>query len=557
VLALCATPALADGGPDGGADAGDAGAAVDAGDAGAAADAGDAGDGRDAGDAADAGPDAGDAGLDAGDGDDAGPTDAGATDSGVSDSGTDAGYDAGYDAGPKPPPGEGFFCTTATPDCEGDLLCVPYPSFPEYGTCRAVCDDEAVDAGCFAGRTCQSVVDRASLAEIYSVCSPPTSYRDGDCQAPLDPDACTDGRECLVTRPTGDVSINCKDTCDLDTPVGADAGCAVDERCFASTVVQEVQLDNADQPVTCTPARCDEGGSDCECNEGAGFSCVETLAGFVCGLLPGQCGTPIAGLTLNDLTDAGYVPTENLCNAISGHTFCDNEPYEDLDNPGANVCAFEGLLQLDNAGLCLPFCGNATFDDDNDGMIDPDEVEPGFDCPDGMQCTRRLARELLLGPGPQSLFGPFGLAGCDPAVCPPALPCPDCGPGEVECMLIPDGPEAGSDGVCIAPLGTCDRPPAGYDDGPRYDAGPPIVLDAGVVSDAAVFVDAGYDAGGEPPRLGGDRGPGVPRETSEECACAHVPGADRSPAAGTLALLVSLALLRRRRGDPRASVARR
>jgi MYXO-CTERM domain-containing protein len=486
----------------------------------------------------DAGPDAGplDAGpLDAGDG---GPRDGG------DDAGPlDAGYDAGYDAGPKPPPGEGFSCEPSAPDCQGDLLCVPYPSFPDYGTCRAACDDSADAGGCFPGRTCQTIYDRTQLAPLYSACAPPTTYRDGACQAPLDEDACTNGLLCLVTRVAnaeGDTSMNCKVTCDLDAD---DAGCADGERCFLTTLIQEVQEDVAGNTITCDLIACEVGGAACPCDQSAGFACLETLAGGVCASAPGECATPVEGLAIDDLTDAGFIPFERLCNTVSGHRVCDNEPFEGLDNPGVNTCLFQGQLGINDEGLCLPFCGNASFDDNNNGLIEPTEVETILDCPAGQVCTRRLARELLLGPGPPDLFGPFGVKGCQVADCPAGLPCALCGPGEVECLTLPGGPEQGFDGVCVAPTRTCDYPPDGFDDGPVFalDAGP---QDAGY--DAGPE-DAGYDAGSARPSgpgLGQGGGPTVNR--GGDCGCSSS-GDDGRPAVLAFALLAGAVVLRRRR----------
>jgi MYXO-CTERM domain-containing protein len=542
---LLATPtAAADGGTDagdggatdGGTDAGDGGAIVDAGDGGSDAGPGDGG-------ATDASTsDAGDAGLDGG-------YDAG-FDGGYDAGPVDGGYDAGYDAGPKYPEGTGAFCQTATPNCLGNLICAPYPDYPEYGNCRLPCDDsDGSDSACLRGDTCQTIVDPVSLGELFSVCQPQLTRRDQSCLAPLDQDACTDERECLVTRPTGDVSMNCKETCDLSLPATADAGCATGERCFNSTVVQDVQVDGAGNTVQCTLSLCDGNNPPaCECDEGAGFSCVLTSTGTsVCGLVPGLCGVPVPGLVLDDLTDAGFIPYERLCNSAEASRFCDNSEYEGLDNPGANVCAFEGQLSdFSSDGLCLPFCGNSTFDDDNDGVIEPGEVEPRFDCPDGQVCTRRLSRELLFGPGPPDLFGPFGVKGCDPVACPAGQPCADCGPGEVECLVIPEELEVNAAGVCIAPMRTCDRPPPGYDDGPNFDAGPPPVLDAGP-SDAGF--DAGYDAGAPPtgPRLGEDNNDGIGPAGAGPCACSHADDRQATGGAGALALLGVIALLRRRR----------
>jgi len=497
----------------------------------------------------DAGPDAGslDAGPDAGSldaGPDAGPIDAG-TDAGPTDAGPiDAGYDAGYDAGPKPPPGEGSSCDPITPDCQGDLLCVPYPSFPTYGTCRVPCDDDTDAGGCFPGRTCQTVYDRVQLAPLYSACAPPTTYRDGACQAPLDDDACTGDLTCLVTRvqsAAGDTSMNCKLTCDVEA---TDAGCGGGERCFTSSLIQEVQVDVSGNTVTCPLDACAVMGNTCPCDTAAGFTCLETLAGGVCASAPGECATPVAGLQLDDLTDAGFIPYENLCNSVSGHRTCDNEAFEGLTNPGVNACLFQGLLGIDDEGVCFPFCGGATFDANNNGLIEPDEVTEMLSCPPGLLCTRRLSRELLIGPGPPDLFGPFGVKGCMLADCPPREPCASCGPGEVECLEIPDGPVQDFDGVCIAPTRTCDRPPTDFDDGPVFELDIDDPADAG---DTTIELDGGFDAGPSPsgPGLGQTPGPSVGRP--DDCSCSSMTS-DQRPALLAFAMLgLALALRRRRR----------
>jgi MYXO-CTERM domain-containing protein len=483
---------------------------------------------QDAGDPDGGAPDAGlvDAGST-----DAGP-DGGLVDAGDLDGGADAGPDGGFvdggpldagvvDAGPMRPPGEGFSCDPLAPDCQGDLICVPYPGFPEFGTCRASCADD--ENSCFTGRTCQTLVDGQTLRETDEVCTWPTTWRDGDCMAPGDPDACADPYECrLGSAPVGGINrapagIYCKLGCDLEA---ADAG-------------------YPEARVACDFTSCSNGGA-CACDEAGGFTCAQLSDGSAfCASVPGECGAPTRGMEPGDIDDAGFLSFEVQCNPASGHRFCDNEPFEGLDNPGANLCFFQGQLGVPDEGLCLPFCGTVDVDINNNGTIEATEEGQLFDCPADKVCTPRLGRELFVGPSPQALGGPYNSRGCQVADCPPEQPCASCGPGQTECLELQD-PVAGYTGICIGPLLTCEH-------GDGWVPPPPPEEDAGVSDDAgAADVDAGSDDPPPGPGLTPGGPGGIERQGSCDCAASETSG-ETGPAGLISVALLSLLLRRRRR----------
>lgn len=485
-------------------------------------------------------------------------SDAGAPDGGDADGGllvVDAGYDAGSDAGPQLPAEEGFGCTPGDGANCGALFCVPYPTWPDYGVCRMGCE---TNDDCFAGRTCQDIVDKASFETLYSACVPPVSWRDGACHAPLDPDTCAGDMSCHIARGSDSVdgvSFHCKVTCDVSESDSADGGqCGAGERCAPSRFVQAFQTNpnNPNATVACTPALCDDDAGSCECAEGFGCTALEGGANL-CAVVPGECKVPVRGVVPGDIADGGFLPFEVLCNESSDHRYCDNEPFEGVPNAGANLCIFEGQLGVADEGLCLPYCGVVDVDQNGNGTLEVAERGQLLGCPEGEQCTRRLAREMLLGPGPAQAGGPYGLRGCTLEECPAGTICPACGPGQPECMPLPE-PVGAFTGLCIGPVLTCEA-------APDYDAGPPPFVDAGPA------VEPGTDAGSDPPvgpldagpsgadggpdddddddddrRLGASPGPTV---TTDGCACAT----SDSPAdgLGLLGLLSLVVVLRRRR----------
>lgn len=521
-------------------------------------------------DAGDAGGN--DAGADAGRVDGGAPDDAGALDAGPIDAGVPPVVDAGgVDAGPTLPIEEGRVCTLADGANCGALYCVP-DAIPDSlvwwtgddGVCRTGCDD---DDDCFPGRTCQDVVDKATFEVLYRACVPPVTSRDYDCLSPLAPDACGEDfgsgepMSCHVARgsdsPDG-VSFNCKVTCDLDAEPDAGA-CPIGEACFSPAYVQgfEPSPTDPDGRIACTPALCDDRDAACECSDG--FSCVTLSSGDdVCAYLPGECGTPVRGMVPGEIED-GTVPFDVQCNTTTDHRFCDNSGFEDLEDPGANICFFAGELGVPDEGICLPYCGVVDVDSNANGVLEDAERGRVLDCPTGEQCTKRLARELLLGPGPVQSGGPYGLRGCSLTTCPPGTVCPTCGLGQPECMALPS-PVGGFDGICIGPVLTCEA-------APDYDAGPLPGEDAGAPpSDAGT--STGDDAGGDPP-VGQDAGTGGdddagkrdedgrlddtpdPTVTTDGCACSSGAAGGSGQPVGLALLLVGLLIAARSRSRRR------
>ena len=502
---------------------------------------------------------------------DSGALDAGVRDGGIADGGlVDASVGDGGppDAGMDPGIAEGALCDPFDDQCASGLLCLAYPFAPDLGTCARDCgvyDDGGVlidedSAACTSPQTCQRVLDTASFEDRGTVCLAPQPSRDAVCRAPGDDGACSGGMDCHVAAVpdpdlgTSAAEFRCKVGCDKSAPEGQ-AGCAANELCFSSRIVQDFELDPGGAPKSCSVSICASGAPNCQCDLAAGFECVQLEGGpggdvGSCALLPGTCGIPSRGVVAADL-EQGFLPLEVICNDVTQHRFCDQRGFPEIDGQGTNLCILQGQLGDTHTGLCFPFCSVPSADLNGDGALGADEQGFELGCPTGQRCYDDVARQLYLANGPSDFSGPYGLRACDPVTCPPGQPCPaQCGPGDTECVTIDDG--VSSESVCLAFFGSCE--PARHDDpdaGPGgSDAGePPTDGGAGGGDDGGGDDDAGSDAGAPTPGsdgglLGGERG-----LTRRGCGC-DAPSAGGTPVDGALAGLAALALIglaRRRR----------
>jgi hypothetical protein len=436
-----------------------------------------------------------------------------AEDPDVSDAGSDPIVDAGGGGGGGGTAlQEGESCSVANSECDTGLLCLPSPLNPSVGVCRVDCglrndQGQVIDedpSKCSDTRSCLVVTDPSSFDVTAVACLPQATQRDGTCLAPGDEDACAAPMQCHVTYvadaedPNDDPSsFNCKQTCDLDADDVND-GCPGDEACFRSNLIQGFEPDATGMNIkTCTLASCDEGGTDCECTED--FECIQLTTSEEgqggCVSVPGVCGIAARGVT--DADWEGSAVGDSFCNSVDDHLYCDNRPYEDLENPAENFCLFQGQLGAPYVGICYAFCSVPSVDLNNDGTLSDDEIGEDYQCGADQACYTDLGAELLIGPGPEDESATFGIKECDPANCTEGEACEsECGPGDTQCITF-ESRANGTVSLCIAPYGNCEpvRDEPAVDAGVSDDAGDTTETDAGDTTETDAGDTTETDAG--------------------------------------------------------------
>ena len=371
-------------------------------------------------------------------------------------------------------------------DCENNLVCVPLQTNSSTGVCRLKCGEfdsaspDSVTSASPDGTTCPgstscqviTTLPDAALAAIACVTRP--TQRDDICVSVFDEffdpfgfpsAACPNGMDCQLTATSTDDfsgettfdSFSCKEPCDLT----AGNSCGFGEECLPRPLnfPPDLELDIDGAELTCSDgagaanAACTSGDDiGCPCSLADGFKCqVFNLNDggqeFFCNRDGGNCGEPVPPFLVENEPDLG-TDTSLLCNEVEESRYCDPSVFDgaaNLANVGSAICV--GVSSTTNDGICLAFCGNPAFDENNDGLLgDPDDgAGERFDCGTAQVCTSELG--LLIG-----LVVDLGRT-CSTSICLNGRPCPEeCGPGDAFCS-----PE----GTCVAPFFTCEPAPAG------------------------------------------------------------------------------------------------